>query len=229
VVGPTTKELDSLNELIKFDHEYYKIEPINTVEVISGKSVSKVNLPEVICGSDTKISQVNSINIYVTADLDQSHAVPVTDAVKEEKKEVSIPDNSQLNVIDSSALPEISMEFLSDIEDLLTSELQGDLSVSDNTSVLSTDNYKVVHDNLQGKTTSHIRCAKRKLSDLLDNIDNVPETLPTDLLDVDAVFSPSYSNSDSFSDAASPCSDTSGGLEDNLWEESFMELFPTLA
>merc|ERR1719318_1559446 len=59
VVGPTTEELESINELIKFDHEYFKVEKKEVKQCVSPVPVSTSKPPQQIApvGAESEINQ----------------------------------------------------------------------------------------------------------------------------------------------------------------------------
>ena len=94
VVGPTTAELESINELIRFDHVYYKHEssPVQTSLEKPDQNVQKCDT-----NSQTKV------NIHITQDI--SSDIPVEDIMKAEP---------ELCAIDESDLSDINFELLNE-------------------------------------------------------------------------------------------------------------------
>lgn len=149
MVGPTTEDLESLNELIKFDH------------------------------------------VYVKADNKKpNHAKPVV---------VSVPTTKE---------KEIDNTILSDIDQILENQNFVDIDAIMDTSV--TNSVEII-----APSTDSVQSPESPICD-----------------DFFQTNEKSSSCSDSgysdMSDVGSPKSDTSSVLGDDMWEESFTELFPTL-
>jgi len=216
VVGPTTTELESLNELIKFDHIYYKIEPADE----SSK-----------CASDTINSHGGTINIHITQDSKDSDDCVVVkeESVKTEKasNEVSLDSSDSTAMAGESEENLLPSNLLDDIESLLAGDYLGFSAVGDeNTAeIISGEGHQIVKtDSSETIVSSPKRGTKRRLSDLIPDI--VPSPGSPDSLCGDSGF---ISDSSMMDSVASPCSsDDSGMLTEDPWEESFMQLFPSL-
>jgi len=157
VVGLSSKELESLNELIKFDHEYHKA-PSSVVQ----KTTS-------------------------------SQAKPVAISIPE----LSVEDVSLLdNIVSDNALESLLNEFSRCQQGgpVNSSLVQKTVSVPDHSVSQKMDN-------------SHL---------------SVSNTI------VDYCSDSGISDGTSYSDVPSPSSVCSSGLNEDIWEESFTELFPTL-
>lgn len=239
-MGPSATELESLNELIKFDHVYYKIEP--SQGQTGGQKGQKVIV--VSCGNNpvNHKSSKKLVNIHITKDenvkkVNSSSPVEECIVIDDDKKDnVSsvIMDNCDESVSDlSNLIPEVNLDLLEDIESILAGDLDNHFSLD---SIVDSDSQNGIctSSQIQNLEIPAItpKNNKRKHSDLVDtdigssiaqseDIFNLNESMDT--------ASDSGFSSDAFSDAASPCqSDTIGGLTEDSWEESFMELFPAL-
>jgi hypothetical protein len=212
VVGPSPAELDSLNELIKFDHEYYKIEPITPepeMEVIvdvGATSTTELETDIECIVPNLKTNQEDTIQV-----MGEEAPVPCISDFVDLEKEV-------LNV-----LPEINIDLLNDIESLIEDDLHSQAS-PDSTEEISQNGQLLLpseqNKGLQSEPQTEKR-TKRKHSQTLGSC--------SDLISSDDYFSGSDSGiSSDYSEVGSPYSDISGGLADNVWEESFIELFPDL-
>lgn len=221
MVGPSTEELESINELIKFDHIYYKLEPASQNLVVSKTNVSELNqnLP------------VGRLNIQITQDVNTENDTGVISVNEDNISPVNISEKDISNV-----LPDINMDLLEDIESILELDLGGELDSQDDISQnkqFDCENKSLV--NVKEKEITVIsnelcppQSRKRKHSD------TVPSPSPSDFDQFES--DPSYASSDSGvisdfcdNDIASPYSDITGSLQDDPWEESFMELFPALS
>jgi uncharacterized protein YndB with AHSA1/START domain len=195
VVGPTTAELESIKELIRFDHEYIKTEPVETV---------------VITDDDDNGDGTNQL------DLDNSMEI---ECKVEDTKTDSLVENcnSEFGEIDLEQFAASTMDFESLLE---LSSLPDDLQT-------------IVNPLIKKKSDTSISTEKPSVKSTELNMDSVASTFslnsPTFLEEPQwpGATSESGYGSDINSDVPSPCSDTSN-LQDDLWEESFTELFPTL-
>jgi len=177
MVGSSAKELESLNELIKFDHVYHKTQPA----------------PRSIVAMDT---------------IQQQQALPVTTAATT-----------------NNTVPTVSVPSYDD-------DNNGTLSLND---IESLANF--LNEDLLSMVTNICDISKESGNsgaiDATQN-SNMHKSIPPPLTHMPPVntLSPgSYSDSgySDLSDAASPRSDISSALSsDELWEESFTELFPSL-
>lgn len=164
VVGLSSKELESLNELIKFDHEYHKA-PSNVVQ----KTTSSQAVKPVKQGVQT-----------VT--------IP----------ELSVEDVSLLdNIVSNDNVLESLLNEFSQCQQggpINSSPVQKTVRVRD-------------HNVSQKVDKSHLSVSNSNVDYLSDS---------------------GISDGASYSDAPSPSSICSSGLSDDIWEESFTELFPGL-
>jgi len=223
VVGPSTTELESINELIKFDHIYYKIEPATD---IADSEVVIDTENESLCENETDDienlinyqsipseiiqSEINSENICEDSDVSQKDECPV---------------------IGECDIPEINMELLKDIENLIEMDLQNQLC-QDSQDTVSQKELSLADDTCKTDylvTNTKISNKKRKCT----NIQSPTQSLEvTDTFSWDNSYLETFSDSgvsSDYSEAGSPCSAISSGLTEDRWEESFMELFPDLA
>lgn len=207
VVGPTSAELESINELIKFDHVYYKHES-SSVETGLEKPVVKTN-------SQTKV------NVHITQEIPTE--ISIEESVKTE------PELSAIDMINETDLNDINLELLKDIENLIGIDFQDQIeqdsfdSISQNGQcVKSKQEVSVTKDtSLNRKRKRSEDASPLSVTDMYESTDKLGQET--------SIFKDSEFGSD-FSDVCSPYgSDISGDLNDNPWEESFMELFPTLA
>lgn len=203
VVGPTAAELESINELIKFDHEYYKHQSMSAETDIETSS------QQAVTNSSTKV------NICVTQDLPTKSISE--DPVKNEPEISAITETVDLT--------DINLDLLKDIESLIGFDFQDQFEQNSVESISQSG--QCTQNEGETKDTISKNDRKRKRSETVSSPSVTDMYESSDNLD-NAVFSDSGFTSD-FSDACSPLSDISGGLDDNPWEESFMELFPTLA
>jgi len=239
VVGPTPAELESINELIRFDHVYYKPEP--TVKNIQPKEVVAVG---------TTAGKVESTKMYKTI-LPAGEPIHITQPVAVQVQPPTPADDDDVIIIDSGAeLSDSSstsdmsvddvVEGLNTLEDL-ESFLQQD-QVSTTTDLFAERKPLSSNDTFVSKDTN-VHSAKKT-----EKVTSSPiHSMPMDVTDFSFSMSPEHlfgldtdfiSSSNSlrspsssyYSDASSPRSDgLSGALDDDVWEESFTELFPSLA
>ncbi|XP_061163172.1 uncharacterized protein LOC133172327 [Saccostrea echinata] len=218
VVGPSPAELESINELIKFDHEYYKIEPLTPepkMEVIIDSGVSS-----------TVENKTDSESVVPDIKTEFALQEDCVRTVTEESPILCIEDIVDLEKEVLNVLPEINIDLLNDIESLIEDDLHRQAipdsmdEVSQNGQLLlPNEQNKKLQSELTPPAVKHSK--KRKFSQTIG-----PNS---DLVSSDDYFSGSDSGiASDYSEAGSPYSDFSGGLSDNVWEESFIELFPNL-
>lgn len=228
MVGPSTEELESFKELIKFDHEYYKPTVVGSVASVQRAQKSKTSPSR------------KAVSI-IKPQLKAAVKAPV---VKQEPQ-LAIAEADLANLSQS-------LEELIDLDTLL----QEDLNSTD--AGCRVENTATDFPAVSVKAEDNTRCSnKRKLdateTDYTQSCQSTKKqhlTVKTDLdslftgsdtFGLDATLSPyslspqmnSLSESGYSSDlsgADSPKSDTSGVLGDDaqFWEESFSELFPSL-
>jgi hypothetical protein len=248
VVGPTTAELESLKELIQFDHEYYKSEsPILVVSQQEVKSVQK------ICPKIVKSKENNSEMVSIgepPEDVDTKLCTKVTVSVTPPASNKDIismdtttsPDPLSWSETDLTDYFQNNLESLMDLNCLLE---ESQLSNSDCVvSVYSED--ELAHDTMavntetakSNSTVDSIKVNEFNLdSNMLQLGEDMYSPLPPSPIQslVDTEFLAHKAISDSaygsdLSDIGSPKSDVSLFDEhDASWEESFTELFPSLA
>ena len=212
VVGTAPAELESIKELIRFDHVYYKPEVIST------------------CSPSPR-----DVTPQTTASLDADSSSQTTLTVKEECVDTTnVVDNMDFE-IDLNDIMEFGehLEELINFDNLLTSGGQD----SDDVIVISDDNDEppstLSEENVacaqptKAETTLPDDCldfvlSRNQLSISPDSYDLLHRT-PASVYD-------GYGSEGDMSDMAlSPKSDVSSSLDrDDMWGESFMELFPSL-
>ena len=282
-MGPTPKELDSFNELIQFDHVYYKslpqsksapkmpVTPIQTIRINKDNSNSICNNKSV-SNNVQRVTEngCKNVKIIITSDPANAKNVKVdneftsekvltipnvfidTEALQRVSKQKNIETapqnmlfeapteldvNSTSHITDDTSedLMDLNFDLLEDLENIISADFEG-LSSSDDFTLHQQDNSIVpVLDPVKSKDSDLDSGFSRKRK--------APESKPDSSLELtDSVPSPtksflSLTDSDYMSDAPSPYSskgissplgDTDSSLGDNLWEESFTELFPDL-
>jgi hypothetical protein len=226
-VGPTAAELESINELIQFDHIYYK--PKQTVEQPKSKSMVSVLKP---VKTNTTVSFSKPT---VTTQIQRHRSLAPKPATSE------APLCLNLGETDIGKLSD-TLEQVADFDKIFQQLTQGQ-ECADNISV-SKD---IINTSCRKRKVEDLRTAtskKAKQEDDFTCIAKVPDTLTTpdplecgfSPFDFDDSYKPlEISNCESGygSDGSpySPASDLSGNeLQDNGngWEESFTDLFPAL-
>lgn len=248
VVGPTATELESLNELIKFDHIYYK-PAVPTVPSVS---------LDLTVDSDCEIVEVKQEPVQAPAcsAATTGPAVTITPAKQEPMAVTATPATQDVVAVPMPpAGPELAVEAELDLDELL--DLGGinwnqfNLDLDSLSPTDSSDTAQLPVTPLGGcstTTTGHTNVLvdtsfsrKRKLSsDTVASLPSSPTTSSVCSFDLtDNLFgleqptlslcSQSESGySSELSDMGSPKSDISSTLEDSLWGDSFTELFPSL-
>lgn len=128
MVGPSPAELESINELIKFDHEYYKIEPLTPepgLEVIVDSGVNS----SVEIQSDT-MCIVQNLKTEFPSQKD------CVQTISEDSLVSSIEDFVDLEKEVLNVLPEINIDLLNEIESLIEDDLQSQ-AIPDSTDEVS--------------------------------------------------------------------------------------------
>ena len=283
-MGPTPKELDSFNELIQFDHVYYKslpqpksapqmpVTPIQTIRIKKDNTKSICNNTSVT-NNVQKVTEngCKNVKIIITSDPANAKNVKVdneftsekvltipnvfidTEALQRVSKQKNIETasqnmlfeaptelavNSTSHITDDTSsedLMDLNFDLLEDLENIISADFEG-LSSADDFTLHQQDNSIVpVLDPVKSKDSDLDSGYSRKRK--------VPESKSDSSLEfTDSVPSPtksffSLTDSDYMSDTPSPYSskgissplgDTDSSLGDNLWEESFTELFPDL-
>lgn len=203
MVGPSTEELDSHNELIKFDHEYYK-----------PTSNQQTNSPDVK-------KNVSILKPSVKAHCQKGSASPVP---TEAPVSLSIPVNDLANLNQT-------LDDILDFDSLVAQDCKPAVPVLTFNSVDSSRKRKAQTDT--AAPLVKIEKSEPVFSPLVDSNGLFPGSehfgLEAALSPVNSTSLESGYLSDSSGPMASPKSDVSGDLGlDNSWEESFSELFPSL-
>ena len=245
MVGPTTAELESLNELIRFDHVYYKVtSPAGLVVTSSSQQVPAG--AAIVSVVQQKQQQSNSNQRPVKSKQGEQATFTskpqVVDTVNASVPTVQILDNFD------QGISQEGLDRLLDLDSILQDDLTQTVDVSPttmmaspNSTAQSTNNTAQVgcdavsKDSLSIPTTTGLQSRKRKLSNINTDL-NIPYSLSLrnqrlesdDILGLEQ-FSPldDSNYSSDLSNAGSPRSEASS-LLDGDWEESFTELFPSL-
>lgn len=249
-MGPTPAELESLNELIKFDHIYYKTDQVKTeVTADSSEDSDDVQIVFVTDKSgnliqDTAASAVKSTAQYTPARAKNCKRLrPKVSTVKPVAPtcvppKVTITNTPQSN---TDATPDVSgqqngLVTVGGSEQGLTVDIENLLDMITNDSpehkeILS-EIMSVVDSTETVTETAEPPAKKTKFEDNSIRIEEelgLPEEmfLPYSPLSSTSSAIDSGFGSD-IGEAASPKSDISTQLGDNVWEESFTDLFPSL-
>ena len=276
-MGPTAKELDSFNELIQFDHVYYKTLPQSkSAPQIQTSPIQTIRIKKDNAESDCNKSVVNNVQkltengyknvkIIITSDSTNVKNTKIENSVNGEKvltipnvfidKEAlqKVTDHKNLqtspqNVLfdtpteiltncvsdiddntNSNDLMDLNFDLLEDLENIISADFEG-LSSTDDLSSHEQDN--IIGDPVTDKKLKTIVC-KRKTSDsiadsVIDLTANVPSPTKSLLSLTDSDYMSDSPSPYSSHDISSPLADTDSTLGENLWEESFTELFPDL-
>jgi hypothetical protein len=253
MVGPTTAELESINELIKFDHIYYKPQSGGFKNSVNGQ------------GEVRDIVMSVPVAAQPIANQPEHLAQPAAD-------DVVTATNQKLSSIVTAVDPQLGLGEDVNINDLLglTSQswmdldalLQGELNATSedtvttvtNTATVATSNidsgFSVVSKDKSVPALNVIRRAtpgtktsllkRKRKSDEPINLAMAQSSLipdsqllsPTSLLNFESLSHPGSLSESGYSsghsDIGSPRSDISSALGDDLWEDSFTQLFPSL-
>lgn len=281
-MGPTPKELDAFNELIQFDHVYYKpvtqskLVPQNQNMLAQAIRMKKENMQNskrvannVQKGTENGCKNVKIIITSNSANLKNGkvdanalvnekivtipNMVLDTDALLKQKNvtnsetvpasqssnhsETVVPMDSIVNVSDNTQnedLMDLNFDLLEDLENILKADFEGLTSIeSDN--LLSPEQDNIITDSsIKTDNVKQSKGTKRKssgnhLEPVIDLSASVPS--PTKSLSslTDSDYMSDVHSPYSSHDIASPLGDTEASpLGENLWEESFTELFPDL-
>lgn len=233
LVGPTTTELESFKELIQFDHVYFKPQPKGKTNS-SGQIVTNVtgklnNVPCVQKKTENGRKGVKNVQIIITADSsDKQDVQPNSFSLPNVESQTDI-GTVNLEDYESDMLTSLNFDLLEDLENILKADAEGLSCPRDvSSSAQNCDNGHIVDS--QGKS----RSLKRKAP--VEEIEAIVDTLTADELSVskslssDSGYSSDVPSPYSAHDTDSPFSDDSvtSPLNDNMWEESFTELFPDL-
>lgn len=245
MVGPSAAELESLKELIHFDHEYFKVDS-------STPCLSQTKSPSQSVNSGASSVQCNPGHIPATTAGDPSLTVKqestTTQAIVADNHHTdgSLDQSEPVNVseLDLASFLQQNMDSLMDLEALLVAEnepMECDSSInSEDTPHVSQYNDTSLADyvNKVEPVWDSSQSSSPVNADILNFEDDVHSRLsPCQFLQEPFLTKSSVSTlADSgygseISDVGSPASDSSAmfGDQDGLWEESFTELFPSLA
>lgn len=226
MVGASATELESLKELIKFDHIYYKSPTTkNTFPEVKQVGVEKmvvVSLPDTL-PTQTPLAMAPAESPQVKPDMD-----PEVDIMKFMDADIIESLSELLNLdgmLDTTCnIPESKPVTV--ITNLNQTSLINSLRLP-KVSVLPTNSFPKASEPSTDTTTVAKRGKKRPATEALEDHSLNFLTVPGDL-SLDSVKSPSdsgYSSEDFF--AGSPES-LGSPLGPGSWEESFTELFPSL-
>ncbi|KAK2140817.1 hypothetical protein LSH36_1238g00028 [Paralvinella palmiformis] len=227
VVGPTAAELESLKELIQFDHEYYKSEPpALSISQQDTKSSRNIDLAAVT-STPEKVTRCEA-SIPPSADCKEVECPTISNAdrtpVLSEADLASYLEKNIESLLDLNALLEESQDGGSGYVAPVCSEDRPVNVVSES----EPDSDRLVTGGMKKMDFS------TEIVSFDDDLTSVIASSPLQsLVDGDSSFltclSESSYNSD-VSDASSPKSDITLFEEsETIWEESFTELFPALA
>ena len=253
VVGPSATELESLQELIQFDHVYYKTQPEGksshrspTVLQIKPKPASLS--PK--CFQKVTGNGLRNVKIIITRDSDMKNdtvnkvvQIPnvILDTKMLEKSKVSSqpvpvisnPENFETIQIkdDNSDLTDLNFDLLNDLESILSQDCDG-ITYPDNTNELSQVN---MEEELTKCAENVQKGQKRKapsseIEAIMDDLtsDFPPSPTKSVLSASDSGYSSDVPSPYSTQTAGSPLVDDGTLLQESGWEESFTELFPDL-
>jgi hypothetical protein len=232
-VGPTTAELESLNELIRFDHIYYKSEGGEKVKCVSSKGIAS---------SNDVVNILSLPDSSVVAQQNVECPKPVTPA--ENSKWVDF--ESVLNLTDMVHFND-SLNDLVDLDALLQDNLLSTVTSGGTDNIQGTTSPVAKDTRVHSLVPQNEPAPKRRKTHNLrlsmpdntnfkrEKIVSPVQSKPLEVFSAEDLFTldSSSSVSDSgyvseLSDASSPRSEISSVLGDEVWEESFTELFPSL-
>ncbi len=236
VVGPTTAELESINELIKFDHIYYK----------TPDSANKDNVVNVVKEEEPKNVSVSvTVAAQPITSVQQQVTTPSASCPTNQSKEVSGLTTPQLDLpVDINDLLDLSTDSWNQLIDLDVL-LQGELNLTAEVTAATVTDTCVTATNTKSSvsliskdksivknSSSRKRKAVEPISMETNSVITNDQLLSPDSrlnfdMDLTSQSSP-FSESCYSSDIGSPKSDISSALGDDIWEESFTELFPSL-
>lgn len=242
VVGPTATELESIKELINFDHIYYKVPSGAYTDSVQEEKPKSVYVSVTVAAEPITVQQQQVATPLVSSSTNQNTKEDIIDLTQ---PQLDLPMDVNINdLLDMSSWNE-----LMDIDDLL----QRDLATTAEVKATTVTNTPVIAPatNISGGVSliskdSSIATSSKHQKSLISRRKRKAEepiTLETDNFITDhGLLSPSllsfdsemsYNNETSgygsdLSDIGSPKSDISSALSDDLWEESFTELFPSL-
>lgn len=227
-MGPTPTELESFNELIQFDHIYFKPQP-------AGKKDAKSMVVQVKSDSQAENSPVKNVRVIITSDPSKTSGGETdrintikdvlqisedvltkksqkSDVLKTQENYTSLMDDVKIELPsdeDHSALLDLNFDLLEDLESILQADSEG-LACPDNVG-LHSQMEELLDSSPAEKPLSSSRGQKRKAASL--EVEAIMDHLTKDMR------SPLNSDSDYMSDVAtSPYSSQGVGspLQDNL-------------
>ncbi len=209
VVGPTAEELESFNELMKFDHGdhvYHKATPAGLTTSRATSAQSAAAGETAVRATDEQGSNQPTIVLQIPdVDLSQEAFDRLFDLDSILEADLKQNEASALTPVSSTTAPVV-------------------------------DCVSVSKDSLSVPTVTGLKSRKRKMSDskpseaVCFGLSPRHQRLASDDIPSfdEMSLSPEYSYSSDLSDALSPRSDASSPLADSGWEDSFTELFPSL-
>lgn len=249
MVGPTTAELESIKELIQFDHEYIKPVQVpikiqtnnkkstNHADAIAAVPANNAKSAVVKCNSNKPKKMVSVVNFNISANCQPKQ---IATPVKNQQPTTPVTSDTGLDLpefFETEDILDFNCDLIKDID--IDHLLNG--GIIDNV-IPPADVGKQQKQHPISSIISQDNPRKRKCSDVDSSTANcsVKQTKLDDfclqtVVKFDDIFSQSdETKSDSviseLSEAGSPASVTSlsSSSHDDLWEESFSELFPTL-
>jgi len=251
LVGPAATELESIKELIKFDHIYYKsdtsveskADDCNVNIVVEYQDVDSASLvtEEVVTAAGSVIDLSDS-----DTSCENSDDVPIDSSceIDLDLSEISTPDISS-----DKTDTELDLDSLLDLQSIdwnsiafdVDSLVQSDDNCADiSTSSSDNDTQNAQHSCSRKFTitlqdpSSVSRKRKRSVISPVSPSHSLTPQLPDELLGFDfattkTTVSESSGYGSDLSNAGSPYSDLSAADDDSdLWQDSFTELFPSL-
>lgn len=228
MVGPSTEELDSFNELIHFDHIYYKT---------SDPNAAPPPAPETQNNPAVKTVKNNAQPKTVSIVKPRVHNTPVQNHQLDEIK-TELNDDVCLD-IDETDLASLAsqLEEIIDFDAIMNSDVvrtKSKVATSDSSCVLG-----LADPTPNVISVDNVSAAPRKRKHDEISTPGLVESLsfPDSMDDLGHVFSPPHpaqsesGYSSDLSDMGSPKSDISVDTAlgpDSLWEDSLSELFPSL-
>lgn len=254
MVGPSATELESLQELIQFDHVYYKTRPecktSSQSPLLQLKPKQTVITPK--CVQKVTENGLRNVKIIITTDSDKkrnatSEMVQIPNVILDTnmlKQRKTVPqinpkganlanpiETLELDV-DNNDLADLNFDLLDDLESILSQDCEG-LTCSDDITFLPSQ---------ENVTTELTKCVenvqkgqKRKAptSEIVAIVDNLTANFPpSPTQSVYSVGDSDYSSGSplpySMQSVGSPIGEDEDLHEEIAWEESFTELFPDL-
>ena len=198
VVGPTPTELESLNELIKFDHIYYK-----------APCVSKEAFPEA-CKIET--GEVKDIQDHCHTGI-TSNSTQDTSSIL-----LDNPDEQEIPELELEELPD-NFQLLEELQDLFQQDLLP------NTEVPETPATDIVPQKIQIQNTCESTKGRKRKHSV--SSDSAYSSEP-DIVDLTTEASSPFQPQDISDASSPFSDMSSSPLSDDLWVEDFTDLFPAL-